>query len=138
MQAGSIDAQELHDPLKAPLDLGIHVADRGGNQARGELGEQALEAEALGEQLLGTALARLLEQENPDENRLEEDQPAPHDDVPSVAPRRRCLLVGHLAFGAGRVSRRAEMSDQDPEEQTAQRSQNVRGRMETGCHAFHI
>ena len=29
-EAGPIHTQELHDPPKAPLDLGIHIAERAG------------------------------------------------------------------------------------------------------------
>ena len=51
VQAGPIEAQEFHDPLQSASISTSTSPQRRGNQSRGDVGQQALEAQPLGEQL---------------------------------------------------------------------------------------
>ena len=47
VEGGPVHLEKRADPLKAPLDRTIEIAHRDIDQARGELGEHALESQAL-------------------------------------------------------------------------------------------
>ena len=81
--------------MKALTYVLIHAGSGARLESGGDIGQESLEAEALGESGLGAASALPLDQEADDESRLggDHDQRAP--DVPSVLLPQRWLSVEH-------------------------------------------
>ena len=111
-EAGPIHPQELHDSLQPAFDLRVHIAQRDGNQARGELGHQALEAQSLGEQALHARPAHPLEHETGDDQRLQKDQESHRE--PSGASPPGCLAASRGGRSGLRPLRRICRLDPRP------------------------
>ena len=128
VKAGPIQPQELHDPLQARLDLDVHIPQRRGNQSRGDIGQQALETQLVGERPRRAPPAQPLEQEPADEQRLEEDQQPRDHEPPSLR------VLGDICQQTVRVPRVRSVRERRGEEQGEQgpegsQSQGLRVRL---------
>jgi hypothetical protein len=98
-ETGPIYTEELRDPLKGPLDLGVPLAQRNVNQAGGDFRQQALETYPFGQRQLCALPARPLPQEARDEKGPGDGQHASSDDPPLGACPQRRFLVPHDVSG---------------------------------------
>ena len=80
-QDRSIRAEVLDDAAKARLDLTVDLLGGTRGKGGGEVREESLEAEPVGEASLGAATLGALHEEEPDEQTLEDHQACRPDDV---------------------------------------------------------